>query len=534
MAKHPIQFDHLGIATVLKRQRLIVPPNQRDYLWETSHVQELFQDIAEAIGANRPTYFLGTVVFTNGKDVPGVTDGQQRLATISILLAAIRDFYIQHKEDVLVQAMEGEFLFGFDRENKSRAPKLTLNIDDKDYFDKRILSRPDSPDRNVGPRRTSHRLIDNAAILAAKHVSSVVSQYDQKGAMSALERWTKFLENDATVIQIIVPDAVNAFKMFETLNDRGLKVSQAYLVKNFLFGEAGDAAGAEMHQKWAQMSGALEALADDDAVMNYLWNTAILLTGHTRAPDILDRIGNKVTGSRQSLDFMTVLADRVGDYIAIMQPDHAKWKNYAPATRKLIETIETLRVKVQRPAMFAVSVKFNPVETVKALRLILSWSVRFLIVGGGRSGGVQENYANIAKGIYDGGIKNAADLAERGIKFVPNDTEFQTAFATANVSASHLARYYLRALEQHALQQPEPEFVVNDNQMQLTLEHVMPEKPEDKWSHIPPEVASTMLSRIGNQTLLAATPNNVVGNASFDEKRALYADSGLLWTKGLR
>ncbi len=246
MIKHPIQFEHLGIATVLKRQRLVVPPNQRDYLWESSHVLDLFQDIAEAIAATKATYFLGTVVFTSSGDVPEVTDGQQRLATASILLAAIRDYYVARNKTVLVQAIENHFLFDYDRETERRVPKLTLNIDNRDYFDKRILSKPSDEDRKIVTQRTSNLLIDNAAQLASKHVASIVAPHNEKAAIAALERWTKFLENDATVIQIIVPDDVNAFKMFETLNDRGLKVSQAYLVKNFLFGEAGATASGHM------------------------------------------------------------------------------------------------------------------------------------------------------------------------------------------------------------------------------------------------------------------------------------------------
>jgi hypothetical protein len=533
MAKHPIQFEHLGIATVLKRQRLVVPPNQRDYLWETSHVKDLFQDIAEAIAANKATYFLGTVVFTNSGDVPEVTDGQQRLATVSILLAAIRDYYVAHKKKVLVQAIETDFLFGFDRDTERRVPKLTLNIDDRDYFDKRILSQPDDKDRAITSPRPSHTLIANAAALAAKHVASIVAPHSDKAAISALERWTKFLENDATVIQIIVPDEVNAFKMFETLNDRGLKVSQAYLVKNFLFGEAGAPASAHMHQKWAQMFGALDSLADDDAIMNYLWNVAIILSGHTRAPEIFDRIKATVTGSPQALEFATFLADRVGDYTAIMQPEHIKWKDYVPSTRKLIETINVLRVKVQRPAMFAVSIKFNPTETVKALKLILSWSVRLLIVGGGRSGGIQESYASIANGIHNGTINNANELANFGAKFAPGDVEFEGAFASANVSASHLARYYLRALEENALQNPEPEFVVNDDATQLTLEHILPQEREDNWPEIAPEVADALVNRMGNQALLQATPNSYLRSAHFKSKVKVYGKSGLLWTKGL-
>ena len=86
-----ITFDHKGIGAILAHNRLTVPVNQREYAWEDEHVTDLFQDFANAI-AKRVSYFLGTIVLTGGKDnLPEVSDGQQRLATATILLAAIRD-----------------------------------------------------------------------------------------------------------------------------------------------------------------------------------------------------------------------------------------------------------------------------------------------------------------------------------------------------------------------------------------------------------------------------------------------------------
>ena len=67
--------------------------------------------------------------------------------------------------------------------------------------------------------------------------------------------FSRRVEHSATVILLKVPNDVNAYKMFETLNDRGLRTSQADLVKNYLFGQSGSRLG-EAQQKWALMSGA--------------------------------------------------------------------------------------------------------------------------------------------------------------------------------------------------------------------------------------------------------------------------------------
>jgi uncharacterized protein with ParB-like and HNH nuclease domain len=76
------------------------------------------------------------------RDIPEVVDGQQRLATTTILLAAIRDFLVNKKEELLYQSIESDFLFTVDRDSKERVARLTLNVDDRTYFRDRVLLRP--------------------------------------------------------------------------------------------------------------------------------------------------------------------------------------------------------------------------------------------------------------------------------------------------------------------------------------------------------------------------------------------------------
>ncbi|MBM3498440.1 MAG: DUF262 domain-containing protein [Armatimonadetes bacterium] len=90
--KGKIIFEHEGIGGVPAHNTLHVPLNQREYSWEEEHVRELFDDLDHAMEAGQASYFLGTIVFTTGDGgITEVSDGQQRLATTTILLAAIRD-----------------------------------------------------------------------------------------------------------------------------------------------------------------------------------------------------------------------------------------------------------------------------------------------------------------------------------------------------------------------------------------------------------------------------------------------------------
>lgn len=81
-----------GVAHVLSDNRLRVPVFQRSYAWEASNVKELLQDLSGAMKSGATEYFLGSIVVsTEHSGMLEVVDGQQRLATVSIILAQIRN-----------------------------------------------------------------------------------------------------------------------------------------------------------------------------------------------------------------------------------------------------------------------------------------------------------------------------------------------------------------------------------------------------------------------------------------------------------
>src|SRR4030042_6410628 len=98
-----ITVTQKGIGEILKQFQLKVPPNQRDYSWTDLEVTTLFQDLAKTIADNEPEYFLGTIsTIPDSSGLLEVIDGQQRLATITILLSRIRR-YLLDKDAVIAE-----------------------------------------------------------------------------------------------------------------------------------------------------------------------------------------------------------------------------------------------------------------------------------------------------------------------------------------------------------------------------------------------------------------------------------------------
>jgi uncharacterized protein with ParB-like and HNH nuclease domain len=152
--KGTIGFEHKGIGTALAQNRFVVPLNQREYSWEKEHVTDLFTDFSNAISTpDKMTHFLGTIVLTTSEDGnPEVCDGQQRLATTTILVAAIRDYFHQQGDTKRVCSIESDFLSTIDRQTTATVPRLTLNVDDSEFFRSDILTRPDANERKIEPK----------------------------------------------------------------------------------------------------------------------------------------------------------------------------------------------------------------------------------------------------------------------------------------------------------------------------------------------------------------------------------------------
>jgi len=509
---------------------LAVPPNQRPYAWEETHVTTLFQDLYESINSDDEDYFLGTIVLVKtGNEPPSIADGQQRLATTSILLARIRDRQYALGRPKRGQSVDSEYLRSIDEITEDSVPHLHLNIEDHDFFVNEILASPNDEGWNshvlpVPPRPSNMKLMV-ASIKADEFITNVLAGHRPETQSDLLTKWVEFIKNKASVVMVTASDEVGAYRMFETLNDRGLKASQADILKNFLFSKSGNRT-AEAHAKWNSIVSAIEALPDDvnQRLVTYIRHFWVLTHGPTKERELAGQIKKEITGETKALRFLADASAAVNDYVALWTSQHPAWAAHKPSTRRSIDTIaQHLRVEQIRPLLFAIVRYFDAAEAEKALRLCVSWSVRFLIYGG-RGGLLDQQYSLRAQEIGTGRFTKARELREAMERFVPTDVEFETAFASARVSRARLARYYLRALEKTTKGDTQPEFIANEDVQDVSLDHVLPLTPGDDWN-VRDDEAEAVQKLIGNMVLIRAFDNRDMANSGFKVKKAKYAAS---------
>src|SRR4029077_3721863 len=134
--------------------------------------------------------------------------------------------------------------------------------------------------------------------------------------IGTLVRWVRFLESSTSIVVVRVSDEIGAYRIFETLNDRGLRASQADILKNYFFSKSGNRL-TEGQMTWNTITSAVEALGDDESerLVTYLRHHWITTHGPTKDRELAAQIKDEITGETKTLAFLRDASTAVQDYI---------------------------------------------------------------------------------------------------------------------------------------------------------------------------------------------------------------------------
>ncbi|MFF3754187.1 DUF262 domain-containing protein [Streptomyces sp. NPDC002018] len=236
-----------------------IPTYQRPYAWEVEQAQQLLSDLVEALdsGSDEP-YFLGSIVLVKepSQSVADVIDGQQRLTTLTILLAVLRDLAedpgLRDELDAAVSE-PGKISKGL-----SARPRLTLRPKDADFFRAyvqtkgAVLALPDLP--AAGLKTDAQKAVRANAEALHKELSSWTAERRLALVQMLIVR--------TYLVVVSTPDLNSAHRIFSVMNSRGLDLSPADIFKSRIIGDLGEGDAADIAAaKWED---AEEALGRDD------------------------------------------------------------------------------------------------------------------------------------------------------------------------------------------------------------------------------------------------------------------------------
>ncbi|MFD8689108.1 DUF262 domain-containing protein [Streptomyces sp. NPDC059651] len=224
-----------------------IPDYQRPYAWQPEQAQQLLADLEEALlrGDGEP-YFLGSLVLVkdSGSAEADVIDGQQRLTTLTILLAVLRD--LAQQPDVVTNLVAmisepGNTVLGL-----KAKPRLTLRPRDADFFQQHIQTAGSiSTLLALNPhnlRTDAQRAVQANAL--ALHTALASWSDEQRLSLCKLMGVQTFL------VAVSTPDLDSAHRIFSVMNSRGLDLSPADIFKAQIIGEIDEEVSETYARRW--------------------------------------------------------------------------------------------------------------------------------------------------------------------------------------------------------------------------------------------------------------------------------------------
>lgn len=342
--------DVFGPGTDIK-----VPPYQRAYAWEDEEVEVLIQDLLEAFRAGT-VYFLGAIVVIrprrNGPS--DVVDGQQRLTTLTVMLAVLRDLSKSKDEDALLQSMIGvePKTMRFNAANPAGKWRITLNPADDPFFRRFVQARGATLQEASARESARHPGSESQARISA----AIDQMHDYLSDMTAEERsrFVLWLLDQVSIVRVRVAQFEVAYKVFQSLNHRGKPLSDHDILKGVLFDRAefspSEAAGkSEFWNAYTTRLGdrgfgdmwkQVRAICDRDGVGELVSG---LIAGITRQSSVLEFIEKRLPRYVDAYDAVVNgktdglhLGDEAKRRICFLRSiHHESWR--APAIRFLAE-----------------------------------------------------------------------------------------------------------------------------------------------------------------------------------------------------
>ena len=221
---------------------------------------------------------------------------------------------------------------------------------------------------------------------------------------------------------------------------------------------------------------------------------------------------------------MSTWESLAGEYVALSNPESANWTDYPKKIRDNIKVLTLFDIAPLKPLLLASAKKMSKKEAALTFEKAVAIGVRLIIASRTTTQSVEKPLGDVAHKVWLGEITDSTGVIAALGASIPNDQQFREAFERATVSKAQLARYYLRSLERVAKLEPDPWLIPNDDPAIITLEHVLPLKPESSWPDWSSDDVTAYVKRIGNMVLLPSQVNSTIRSSRFADKRQHFID----------
>ena len=511
-------------------KQFVIPIYQRTYSWHQAQCEQLFKDILRVSNSDKiHGHFIGSVVYFQQSihtvsDVPKllVIDGQQRLTSITLLIAALAEFIKENETSLETNATKLKNYYLFNAE------------EDGDLYFKLLLTRSDKQTlmdllKGVTPGEPkSLRVHENFQYFKQKiNAENIVNVYNGLMRLFIVD---VALEKDVDNPQLI----------FESLNSTGLDLSQADLIRNYVLMGQEVSLQTELYEKYwypmEQSYGTEYSKRFDGFMRDYL---SVKTGSISNIGQVYDAFKQFVQSDSTPASISEVVADihRFSEFYVNM----VLHKEPVAMLLKAFKRISRLKVDVSYPFLLAVYRDYaeqvvSEEDFYQILCLVENYVFRRAICGI-PTNSLNKTFANLYKSICkDSYLESvqATFLLLESYKRFPNDVEFQKEIVAKDVYNFRNRNYLLDRLENYQRKE-------HVNVDEYTIEHILPQNPNlsNEWQIMLGEdwqsIQTEFLHTLGNLTLTGY--NSELSDRPYNQKKIIeggFNDSPIRLNDSLR
>lgn len=500
--------DSVTVGTLFSQEWFFrVPSYQRPFSWDDENFDDLIADTKDA--ERNVSYFLGTIVFHKEEGgTLAVVDGQQRLTSLLILLACLRDSIDdqQYKSGIQDKILQQK------RVIDGIPERVRLEVKDRDIFQRVVVE--------LGGTTASYDVTD-LTIPQRRYVTACRIFHSRISGLNELQRQelVTFINQKCLLIYLSADSFEQAFRLFEIVNDRGKQLRRIDVLKSINMSPdviVQDTVRNRIAQRWEE----LESEVGESVFESVFFLIRLILLKDKPKFDLLSEFENRVF-ARKLVQKGEPFANLVFEYVKLYREIFID-KTYIDSDDKFGIRYQSLihimdqefQASEWRACLLSFAKKFGR-ELFYQFCLALEKLFLTQWVGGMRKDERYEAYAKLLA------VIDAAKRAEQVLAATPSDPKAIIAEVTRkDVYHAGFCKYALLRLELVTSEHDVPKrFAAR------SIEHVFPQNPPEGSSWLEGtnmEEVESFVHRIGNLVLISKSRNSAASNLDFEEKKKRY------------
>jgi len=484
--------------------------------------------------------FLGSLIF-NYEDFEktrsiDIIDGQQRLLTITIFVAVLRDIAkrIDKSKGELYQRKDIAFE---DRITGKQTYRITPGDQTREYFEKNVQGL-DGNIMESTPANEEQKKIKKNYIFFNNKVNDELNKYINKDDQLNYLNNLRDRIGNLSIISIQIVNEDEAYEIFETTNARGVDLSVADLLKNLIFKKLPPNEDKDYaRERWQMIVDLVEETSTE--MRRFIRQYWISRHASVTEKKLFREIKRETINYSELLDDLWLSSDIYNELLEGNERDWARFKD----GRRMFGSTSALRImNVSQCNVLFLAILRNSSEIAtdptRIFELIEKFSFKYHVACKLPSNKIEKIYARYAKSIEDtvkGGdkkhiparIQSAFSALEQELKEVSPSRDFFVSefkdISYRNTEQSRkLVKYILGKLD-NSYRHTKEELIDFDN---VNIEHLLPQKPGKEWGLKIADI-KRYVNRLGNLTIVDKTINSIAGNKRMKEKVEILKTSRL-------